>query len=1305
MSDKSKKYDLLIKELNELQKNFDSLKESYERDITERLRAEEALILSESNLQALINNKNQSIWSLDTSYCLIVCNDYFRNAYLAAYNEELKLGVNLVELLSPELKGFWKPKYDVALAGEKISFQFSAEIQGVQFHFDVYLSPIYTEGVITGVSALSIDITDHKKAEEALQQSERLLKESQSVAHLGTYVWDISTGLWKSSDILDDIFGIDENYVRSHEGWVNLIHPDFQENLRDYVLNNIIVKHHRFDKEYKIIRHNDGHERWVHCLGEVELDDNRQVIFLIGTISDITDRKNAEEALLFSESNLQALINNKNESIWSLDKNYNLIICNDFFRNSYLAAYNIELVLGINLVEILSPELKEFWKPKYDSTLKGEKITFEFTEKILGRIFNFEVFLNPIYSVGKITGVSALSVDITERKRAEQELQESEFRFSQLAKASFEGIGISDNDIVIDANEQLARLLGYSQEDLIGMNSMNFIAAESRELVIKNQTSEIDSPYEHLAVRKDGTVFPVEVHARTVPYKRRMVRVTAIRDITERKLAEKALREANLKLKIHIERTPMAVIEWDLDFRVTQWNPSAQTIFGFSREEALGQHASFIIPKEILPVLSQVWHNLLIKSGGERNTNQNITKEGRTIFCEWYNTPLIDELGKVTGVASIAHDITSRKEAEEAVLESERKFRQFVETAVEGIMALDEDDIITFVNPRMSEMIGYKHEELIGQKITSFMFPEDLIDYQEKMGNRRTGKGEILERRYKHKDGSILWTLVSGSPIFNNEGEYSGSLGMLTDITDRKAAEEILHESELLTQKIIENAPFGAHHYSLEAGQRLIFRGTNPAADKILGVNNKEFIGKTIEEAFPALVQTNVPAKYKKVAATGEGYIAEEVYYNHGNISGAFEVNAFQTTPNHMTAFFVDITDRKKAEIALIKSKEKAEESDRLKSSFLANMSHEIRTPMNGILGFAELLKNPDITGDEQEEYISIIEKSGVRMLNILNDLIDLSKIESGQVDVNISVVNINKQTDYIYAFFKPEVDGKGIKFSVKNSLSANEAFIKTDKDKVNAILTNLVKNAIKFTHHGSIEFGYVLKPDSEPAELEFYVKDTGVGIPKEQQGIIFERFRQGSESLTRNYEGAGLGLSISKSFVNMLGGKIWVESLTGKNNELFGSIFHFTIPYHNSSGKKSIPGKPVYKMPENKQIKKLNILIAEDDESSVFLISRLVKEFSKEIISVRTGIEAVDTCQNNPQIDLVLMDIKMPEMDGYEATTRIRQFNKKVIIIAQTAFALAGDRNKAIEAGCNDYIPKPISQELLTLLIEKHFQ
>jgi len=350
---------------------------------------------------------------------------------------------------------------------------------------------------------------------------------------------------------------------------------------------------------------------------------------------------------------------------------------------------------------------------------------------------------------------------------------------------------------------------------------------------------------------------------------------------------------------------------------------------------------------------------------------------------------------------------------------------------------------------------------------------------------------------------------------------------------------------------------------------------------------------------------------------------------------------------------------------------------------------------MNGILGFLELLKERNLKDEKQLEYIGIIEKSGVRMLNILNEIIDISKIESGQMRVSVTNVNINSCIKECFEFFKPEAAKKNIDLKLKITLQNTNALIITDYEKLLGILTNLVKNAIKFTESGSIELGYKL--NTSKTEIEFFVKDTGIGIPKDKQISIFERFIQADIEAKMAQQGAGLGLTISRAYVEMLNGKIWVES--EKN---IGTTFYFSLPYNQVK----IAGANISEdiIEKQKPIKKLKILIVEDDENSNLLLSITINEFAKEIISVNTGYDAVEACQNISDFDLVLMDIQLPGINGYEATAQIRRFNKEVIIIAQTAFSLSSDKEKSIAAGCNDYISKPILKTELNCILQKYF-
>jgi PAS domain S-box-containing protein len=471
----------------------------------------------------------------------------------------------------------------------------------------------------------------------------------------------------------------------------------------------------------------------------------------------------------------------------------------------------------------------------------------------------------------------------------------------------------------------------------------------------------------------------------------------------------------------------------------------------------------------------------------------------------------------------------------------------------------------------------------------------------------------------------------------------------------------------------------------------------NPAAEKIIGLTIEQMKNKTSSDPawqikredgseypadeHPAVIalKTGNPVRDKIMGIYNpriKGYIWIII-----NAMPQFKEN--EKNPYQVYTTFTDITEIKRTEDELKKAKERAEQSDRLKSAFMANMSHEIRTPMNGVMGFSELLKTPDLKEETRMKYIDIIETSGKRMLNIIDDLIDISRIEAGMVEIKNEHTNMRQLLYELLLLFTPESQKKGISLHSQIELPVRDFMIHIDKTKLAQVVTNLLKNAIKFTQdRGEIELGCRV---DDATNLIVYVKDNGIGIPKEIREKIFERFHQGDGPSKQ--EGVGLGLAISKAYVELMGGTIMVESEPGE-----GSVFSISIPLHFQS----IPLTRQEKEAPINMMPCLNVLIAEDDDISYLFLKESLKQRNIKTQRALTGQEAVIMIRNQPEIQIVLMDIRMPVMSGIEAIREIKKMKPNTPIIAQSAFATEKEIHHTFEAGCDDYITKPININVL---------
>ncbi len=712
-----------------------------------------------------------------------------------------------------------------------------------------------------------------------------------------------------------------------------------------------------------------------------------------------------------------------------------------------------------------------------------------------------------------------------------------------------------------------------------------------------------------------------------------------------------------------------------------------------------------------------------------------------------------DELKKLNGALKQTNEaLTLATRASEL---SEERFRNLYQSIRDAIVVTGTDRMISHCNQAFTELFQYTENEIVG-KPTSIMY-KDIQEFEEmgkKLKANMDNSNFLVTINFKKKDGEVFPGETNAFYLKDIDGEITGFIGMIRDISERVESEkemvalneelvaqneeyeslneelrstneelfqakQVAEEQEAMLMAAMENSQAGIAIADVPDGK---LRFVNKAGLLIRDKDQEEIV-KDIDvnkyvESWQILHLDGTPYKDDEVPLAravlyGESNTREFIVRRDSNEDRYVWANA---APIHdekgkqiaAIVVFLDITDRKLAQIQLqatveelkqlnaayIQAKEKAEESDRLKSAFLANMSHEIRTPMNGIIGFTSLLKKPDITDDQRKQYISIIQRSGKRMLDTVNDLIDISKIETGQMEVDQEEVNVLDEIESTLSFLSIEANQKGLELRKNNTIPTLKSITLTDRLKLNSILTNLLKNAIKFTDKGYVE---ICSEIHEDGNYLFKIQDTGIGIPKDKIDIIFNRFEQADTSIQKKYEGSGLGLAITKAYLNMLGGSISVYSETGR-----GTVFHILfprIPVLEVSGDASSIEEEKTEL-HSIQGRMTKVLIVEDDQTSAFYLKELLSEHPYEIQTVGDGQAAVKACQDDLKIALIFMDIKLPVMDGLTATRKIREFNKEVTIIAQTAYALAGDRETALEAGCNEYLSKPIKEELLNEMI-----
>ena len=914
-----------------------------------------------------------------------------------------------------------------------------------------------------------------------------------------------------------------------------------------------------------------------------------------------------------------------------------------------------------------------------------------------GKILNILLSSAPLDKDNLGKGVTFTATDITKKIQTEEALANEKYLIYSLMNTLPDHIYFKDlSSRFIRINKAQAQFFGLSDpSQAVGKTDSDFFSGEHAEQAYEDEQTIIRTGQSISIEEKETHINRPDTWVSTVklPLKDKDGNIIGTfgisRDITKRRITEEALQKSQSLFQTLSQVSPVGIFRTDPDGHTTYVNPKWSELSGLSSEEALGEGWLNAVHPEDRIHLSESWVNNL-KSGKESIAEFRFLRpDGKTV---WVIGEAVAEMigNEVTGIIGTITDITDRKRAEMDLRESEEKFKAIFQNSNDAIMLLNKNGFFD-CNPQTLKIFKVnKKEEFI-----KFLPAELSPPFQPDGKNSFEASEKNISIAYQEGYNRFDWVhrRVNGEDFyvevllsaFDLKGEHVLQ-ATVRDITERKRVAEVLKESEEKYRSIFENVQDVYYETSID--------GTILEISPSIGIlskgqyHMKDLTGKSMYNFYSDASERASLITILKEQGTVSDF--EITLKNKDGSSVPCSISSkicfdSQGQPEKIIGSMHDITDRRNAIEALKLAKDKAEASDKLKTSFLNNISHEVRTPLNGILGFAEIMSQPYLSENDRKESLAMLFESSDRLLNTITNYMDISLITSGAISLYKKDFSPDQLLREIFSKNKMLCSMKNLDLSLNISEQAEKISLRSDPDILRKIVSQLLNNAIKFTEKGSIDYGYSIHTH----ELEFFVKDTGIGIGKESLRKVFEHFIKEDRGPLKITEGSGLGLSISKGLVELLGGKIRVESEIGK-----GSAFFFTVPIEKEAENQIISpdtGK------RKNTLKANSILIAEDDEINFFYLNTLLKQnTSANIIHASNGKEAIDKFLQNPDIGLILMDIKMPEMDGLEATRQIKAINPNIPVIAITAYAMAGDEARIEDAGCDYYLTKPINKKLL---------
>lgn len=853
-------------------------------------------------------------------------------------------------------------------------------------------------------------------------------------------------------------------------------------------------------------------------------------------------------------------------------------------------------------------------------------------------------------------------------------------------------IAISDKNGVLVYASPSHKRLGYKPQDIIGHSILEFVHDDDYTTSKEGFGHFVKGTYNTVAPFRfqsaDGTYIWHETVARPIKNDRILF---CSRDISKRKDAEHKLfikHKENIVLRntqrAMIDNNKDVIVIIDENKLVKFISANVENLFGWKSSEILNRNFCHIIPTDDQAVCQQKLEQCLVDNNKYTFESEIITKDGHLCAIE-LNCKNFLKYKPIAGLLINISDISERKRAELEIHENKERYKALHDASFGGIAMHDQGAIID-CNLGLEKISGYTRKELIG-KDGLHLIADSFRDTVKT--NIISGYEDHYEVKGIRKNGDLYDLRLHGKNI-----PYKGReirVVEFRDISERKEIERKLNEQQRLFKTMFHTIKEGIIITDTDG----IIIMANDSINTIFGYDPELLINQTIKNLFPnSTAYENIIEQCfnEKDSYTQTTYKHYDGHTFEGEIFGTKLFDNSGTWIGNI-AVSRDITENIKALEDLQQAKNQAEESSRLKTEFINNMSHEIRTPMNGIIGFSEMLSSANLSEERRNYFIKIIQNSSEQLLRIIDDILEISILETNKLKVNNTDVCLNGILDNIYASFDNIANKHKVPLRLNKTLNDEESTFTSDESKLKKTITNLLSNAIKYTDEGYIEIGYHQKGQT----IEIYVKDTGSGIAPENHKLIFQRFAQAEKEVSQKRGGLGLGLSIAQANAHLLEGNITVESALDN-----GATFTLSLPFKSAAAKK----KEEQENAQGLHSDKFTILVAEDEDVNYLYLEAVMDAQYKDkyiILHAHDGEEAIDIALEKDDIDLVLMDIKMPKINGLEATQRIKAVKPNLTIIAQTAYTTEQDINKARQHGCDDFISKPINRNDLIQLINKY--